>query len=330
MSARHRRAARAIAALPEVERQALKAAARAALKSADKALPQAVCLDQADRRLSAMTAREVVSQAKAERRAAERREVSQSQAWADRDSESDTVSAAWDCLGRLLEVAGRQAYAMLPLYLRRIAIAAPRVSNWLTSASLSHHYHWVSRAVRRTAGERQRQAGRMREYPLGYASARGAWRYRAGCERSAVAGYTGRVSVEVVTSEVTAFVDPAVQAAAVRFGVSPAAAVKWTQVDARMHPVLTERRERIDYSLAASGINTGKGYSHERHGKAYDPRGFAGKIAYLAAHAPKFLDDRQRREAIRQYRQAAERRDTERMAAAARQAIAARGRLITE
>jgi hypothetical protein len=322
MSARHRRAARAIAALPEAERQALKAAARAALKSADKPMPQAVCLDQADRRLSALTAREVVSQAKAERREAERREISLSQAWSDRDSESDTVSTAWQAIGILLEIAGRQAYAMLPLYLRRIAIAAPKVSNWLTSASLSHHYHWVSRAVRRTAGERQRQAGRMRDYPLGFASARGAWRYRA--------GYTGSVSVEVVTSEVTAFVDPAVQAAAVRFGVSPAAAVKWSQVDARMHPVLTERRERIDYSLAASGINTGKGYTHERHGKAYDPRGFAGKIARLAAHAPKFLDDRQRREAIRQYRQAAERRETERMAIAARQAIAARGRLVKD
>jgi hypothetical protein len=330
MSARQRKAAARIAAMSESERQALQAAARQALITHDRCLPVAVCVDLPDRlpMLDAMDA------AKRERQAAKAARIASSQAWADRESESESVSLAWRMVGILLEVAGRLSYASLPETLRRLAIARPMVSNWLTSCVLTHHYHWVVRQAGRRQAGRQATQGRMREYPLGYASARGGWHYRAGCERHAVQGYTGKVQVSIRYRDLLLYVPAEVQAAAIEAELSPAVAVRWH--DAAKYrpelasPAVIERSEPADFSLHAAGIDTGKGYAHARSGRAYDPRDAKARLLALAQRGA--ASDPERRQAA--LRKAIDERQAAEQAKAAariqRELLAQRGRLVKD
>lgn len=276
MSARHRRAARILAAMPLAERLAVRAEAEAAI------VPPT---GNADSLPAAFVAGGLWHEADAERRkVASKAKRQDATAIHMLSTECPRVSALWDRLGELLAspLPYRQVFDSLPRSVRRYLTERTKPSDWIGSAAVSHCMAWVVRPVRASAA-RPSHPARYRAYPLGYASARGAWRYRSGAERSAVQGYTGSVQVTIRHSERLAFVDPKVQAEAVAHDVDPMLAVKWTQAaDRSLAPFVVDTFEPVDFSLQASGINTGKGYSHERSGKAYDPRSFAGKIAALA------------------------------------------------
>src|ERR1044072_472209 len=235
------------------------------------------------------------------------------------EKETASVSAAWDRLGDLLTVSGRPMIASLPSYVRRLMLGGVAVSDWLSPAAVSHCYHWVVRRhghikdrgkLRRLPVARQdSKRQRYRDYPLGYASARGGWRYRAGAERTAVQGYTGKVQPVIRHEVVTAYVDPAVQAAAIAAELDPAVAVKWhradqSQADAiRQAAVRQDVYEPVDLSLQAAGINAGKGFARPRHGKVYDPRDFTSKLRAMAAKAqPDPADTARKRQAVEQAR----------------------------
>jgi hypothetical protein len=195
-----------------------------------------------------------------------------------------------------------------------------------------NHWTWIVRPV--PLRDTTKPAGRMRDYPLGYASARAGWRYRAGCERSTVQGAVGAPQVTVQHSEVLAYVPPSFVQAAIGRGEDPALAVKWQRRFSPINsPLVVWSYELIDWSLQASGVDTRKGYAHARSGRAYTPASKhpAGSLAASIAELADAAKRVERRAAeVQAAKRQRERQERERQTAQAAKQIRYSPRLVRE
>jgi hypothetical protein len=309
VSAKDKRARRALAALSQAERSALQQSIRSTfLKDGSERgychIERIVAGNSAGERRSysrrdwqALQASEEASAAltlsdtREREREAERRHFERLQ--------NEAASAAlWERLGDTLTVAREHVisgarYRMYEALISAVALHAVSAPVRLERGRVNHWQWDIRRVPQPVADKRERRA---REYPLGYASARGAWRYRAGAERSTVAGAVGAPRVTVAHSELVAYVPPEVAASAAASGENEAVAVKWAmRYTALNSPLLIWTYETIDYSIQAAGINTRSGYTRERSGAVKTPSEAASALVQsirALAQAAKRVDRR--------------------------------------
>jgi hypothetical protein len=329
MSAKDKRARRLLAAMPQAERIALRDSIRSAFL-ADGTTDGRRQWRMAEDRLAiaAGSVTEAVRKRKAE---ADRKHSERMRQEAIDAAAFDVLSGGINWSARAYCVSGERLRA----YESMVQAAAIQAADTMTvrlAAGRINHWPWIIRPV--PQNDTTKPAGRMRDYPLGYASARGGWRYRAGCEQSTVQGAIGTPQVRIAHSETLAYVPPEVVAAAVASGENPAIAVKWARrYTAINSPVVIWSYEQVDWSLQASGINTRKGYSRERSGKSYSPsskhpaKSLAESIVALAQAAKRIERRAADMQAAKRDR---ERRDRERQTAQAAKQLRYSPRLVRE
>jgi hypothetical protein len=290
MSKRQRLAVRALQAMSASERAAIRERAASALRPAQSDTPMAHTLRLAAHVVLMPCSERSVKDGLAVRG---KRYVS-SVAGLPTESESESERLAWERLGDMLSASrdsqwiavqtnpllaserrADKAQAKALAIHREIALAASAVDSC----------EWISRAFRSSLAPAKPVSClvRARQYPLGYASSRSGWSYRAGAERSTVAGAVSTVAVTVERRALTQYVSPERLAGS----PEPALALKWYGADYRqiggaLRPVITDvhvvtTQERADYSLAASGIDTASGFKSERSGPSY--RAGSGSLA---------------------------------------------------